>query len=166
MNILVTYSSKTGNTKKVAEAIAKVMPAGTDFMEIAAVKNVENYEAIIVGFWIDQSHPNDEALEFIKSIHNKKVGYFFTLGAYPDSKHAEDCHKTTMELFTANGNTVTASFCCQGKIDPELTKKFMDLPKDHPHYMDEARKKRHEEAAKHPDEKDFKDAQEKFKSFV
>ncbi len=164
MKILLTYSSKTGNTKSVAEAIAKVLPAGTDFFEMQQVKTADTYDAVICGFWIDKGLPNKEALDFIEQIKNKKTAYFFTLGAYPDSEHARKCHKNITELFTKNGNTVEAAFGCQGRIDPNLTKMFMSFPKDHPHYMDEARRKRHEEAAKHPNDEDFKNAQEAFKN--
>jgi flavodoxin family protein len=165
MKILLTYSSKTGNTKAVAEAILKALPQGTDFFEVGKVADPNIYDAVIVGFWIDQGHPNDEALEFIQKIKNKKTGYFFTLGAYPDSEHAKDCHKSAEELLHKNGNEVLAGFGCQGKIDPELTEKFMSFPKDHPHYMDEARRKRHQDAASHPDQTDFENAQNAFKNF-
>lgn len=165
MKILLTYSSKTGNTKAVAEAILKTLPQGTDFFAVSEVKDLNNYDAVIVGFWIDKGLPNEEALNFMETIKNKKMGYFFTLGAYPDSPHAEDCHKSAKELLTKNGNEVLAGFGCQGKIDPALTEMFKSLPKDHPHYMNEERRKRHEEAAKHPDKKDFENAKKAFENF-
>ena len=166
MSILLTYSSKTGNTEAVAKAIAQVLPEGSDFLKISEVKNVDKYDAVIIGFWVDQSLPNKEALEFIKTLKNKKIGYFFTLGAYADSKHAQDCHAKSVELLTEHNNEIISAFCCQGKIDPALTPKFKELPKGHPHYMDEARIKRHQEAALHPDAKDFENAQTVFKDFI
>ena len=54
MKILLTYSSKTGNTKAVAEAVLKTLPQGTDFFAVSEVKDVNNYDAVIVGFWIDK----------------------------------------------------------------------------------------------------------------
>ena len=32
MKFLIVYSSKTGNTKKVAEALARVAPIGSEFI--------------------------------------------------------------------------------------------------------------------------------------
>lgn len=164
MKILLTYSSKTGNTKAVADAIFEVLPDGADFFEISKVADVHSYDAVIVGFWVDKGVPNKEADDFIRQIRNKKVAYFFTLGAYPDSEHASVCAHYTTDLFRKNGNTIEASFRCQGKIDPELTKMFLSFPKGHPHYMDEERRKRHEQAATHPDAADLKNAQEVFKN--
>lgn len=166
MNMLLTYSSKTGNTKAVAEAIATILPKEVDFLKISEVNNVDKYDAVIVGFWVDKGMPNEQALSFIRVLEYKKIGYFFTLGASPDSQHAKDCHDKTIALFTEHNNTVISSFCCQGKIDPALTEQFKNLPKNHPHYMDEARMKRHQEAALHPNAKDFENAQAVFKDFL
>lgn len=166
MSILLAYSSKTGNTQAVAKAIAEILPEGSDFFKISEVKDTDKYDVVIVGFWVDQGLPNKEAMTFIDTLKNKKIGYFFTLGAYTNSKHAQDCHDKAVELLTAHNNKIVSSFCCQGKIDPTLTEKFKELPKDHPHYMDEARMKRHQEAALHPDAKDFENAQAVFKDFI
>ena len=83
MKILLTYSSKTGNTKAVAETILKTLPQGTDFFAVSEVKDLNNYDAVIVGFWIDKGLPNEEALNFMETIKNKKTGYFFTLELIP-----------------------------------------------------------------------------------
>lgn len=166
MNILLTYSSKTGNTQAVAKAISEILPEGSDFFKMSEVKDADKYDVVIVGFWVDQGMPNKEAMTFISTLKNKKIGYFFTLGAYTDSKHARDCHAKSIELLTVHNNEIISSFCCQGKIDPTLTEKFKELPKGHPHYMDEARMKRHQQAALHPDAKDFEDAQAVFKDFI
>lgn len=164
MKILLTYSSKTGNTKAVARAIAEVLPAGTNFLEASQVKDINIYDAIIIGFWIDKGLPNKESLSLIEKIKNKQVAYFFTLGAYPNSAHAEKCHNNIRELLVKNNNIVATGFGCQGKIDPTLLAKFELLPKDHPHYMTEERRKRHAEAAKHPNDSDFQNAQNIFKN--
>ncbi|MDO5725138.1 MAG: flavodoxin family protein [Tissierellia bacterium] len=165
MKILITYSSKTGNTKKVAEAIATVVE-GADILDIKENPNFDDYDAVIVGYWADRGKADPLADKFLPNIKDKVCGVFATLGAYPDSDHAKDIINYGKNLLEENGNKVISTFICQGKIDPALTERFKDLPKDHPHYMDEARRKRHEEAAKHPDEKDLENAKTAFKDFV
>ena len=54
---------------------------------IDEVKCIEDYDAILIGYWVDKGGPNKEAKEFMKRIKNKRVGIFATLGAYPDSNH-------------------------------------------------------------------------------
>ena len=56
----------------------------------------------------------------METLKNKKVGTFGTLGAYPDSEHAQKCVEKISEALKANGNTVVAEFICQGAIDPKI----------------------------------------------
>ncbi|MDR0551761.1 MAG: flavodoxin family protein, partial [Spirochaetaceae bacterium] len=108
----------------------------------------------LLGFWVDKGTADKKALKYLKSLSGQRIGLFGTLGAYPDSEHAKDCaHK--VEDIVAAKNTCLGSFLCQGKIDPKLTEMFSKIPKGLPHHMDEERRKRHEEAAKHPDGADI-----------
>lgn len=165
MKILLTYSSKTGNTKKVADAIYEVMPENTIYTSINDDIDLNEFDIVIVGFWVDKGLPNAEAKEFIEKLGGKKVGVFGTLGAYPDSDHAKDTLKRTRELLEPQ-NKVIGEFLCQGAVDPKLIEMFKKFPKGHPHYLDEARKKRHREASKHPNEEDFNDAKQAFEEII
>ena len=149
MNILLTYSSKTGNTKKVAKAIYEILPKDSIICPIEEEPSFKDFDLILIGFWVDRGLPNANAKKFMEKINGKKIGIFGTLGAYPDSQHARDTIKRTKELLEP-ANEVVAEFLCQGKIDPKLTEKFKSLPSDHPHAMNEERRKRHEEAKKTP----------------
>jgi len=162
---MVVYSSKTGNTKKVAEEIMKVLPGNTDIFPVEKAPDPSEYDFIAAGFWVDRGTAETKALEYFKKIENKKVAIFITLGAYPDSAHAEKVVENAKKLF-GEKNEVLGHFICQGKIDPALTEKFKDLPPDHPHAMTPERKARHEEAKKHPDSKDFKNACQAFKGIM
>jgi flavodoxin len=154
---LIVYSSKTGNTKKLAEGIHRALGESGCPARIAAVG--EKPEAagapwVLVGFWADRGHADEKALEFIRGLEGCRVGLFGTLGAYPDSGHARDLARKT-EALAAEKNTCLGSFLCQGKIDPALLERFKNLPPGNPHAMTEERRKRHEEAAKHPDDGDI-----------
>ncbi|UYO98955.1 flavodoxin family protein [Oceanotoga sp. DSM 15011] len=144
MKSILIYSTLTGNTKKVAESIKEVMPENTDFISIDEAKNIENfddYDFITIGYWVDRGTADKKTLEVLKNIKNKKIAFFFTLGAYPDSEHAQKCVDRFEELMKNNNNEVLGHFHCQGKIDPRLAEKFKNLPPDHPHAMNEERKK-------------------------
>lgn len=165
MKILLTYSSRTGNTKKVADAIYEVMPKETVYKSIDEEISLDGFDIVILGFWVDKGLPDKKALNFIEKIQGKKVAIFATLGAYPDSDHAKNTLIKARELLEPE-NKVIGDFICQGAIDPKLIKKFEDFPKDHPHYLDETRKKRHAEAKKHPNEEDFNNARNIFKNMI
>jgi flavodoxin len=165
MRSLLVYSSLTGNTKKVAEAIMQIMPPNTDICTVESAPPIEFYDFIILGFWVKRGKPDAKMLEFIKGIKGKKVAFFSTLGAYPDSEHAISVIKDTTELLEQN-NKVLGSFICQGKIHPKLTESINNLPTSHHHAMTPERLARHQEASKHPDENDLTNAQQTFKRIL
>ncbi len=162
MNTLLTYSSKTGNTKRVADAIYEVLPEGTVYTAIDEDIDLEKFDNVVVGFWVDKGLPNSEAKDFIEKIEGKNVAIFGTLGAYPDSDHARECMQKTRDILEGK-NKLIGEFICQGAVDPKLIEIFKTFPKGHPHYLDEARKKRHKDASTHPDESDFENARLVFK---
>ncbi|MDR2343714.1 MAG: flavodoxin family protein [Spirochaetaceae bacterium] len=157
---LIVYSSKTGNTKKLAEGIRTGLAAALAETRIAAVEDSPDpagADWVLVGFWADRGNADRKALNYIKSLEGHRVGLFGTMGAYPDSGHARDISRT-VQAVAAEKNTVLGCFLCQGRIDPALTEQFKQLPPDNPHAMNEERIKLHLEAAKHPDEKDIEAA--------
>jgi flavodoxin len=157
---LIVYSSKTGNTRKLAEGIHRGLAEALRTARIAAVEeNPDPGEApwVLVGFWADRGNADQKALRYLKSLEGRRIGLFGTLGAYPDSDHAGDIRKSVLDQ-AEEKNTVLGCFLCQGRIDPALTEQFKSLPADNPHAMTEERMQRHLEAAKHPDERDIKAA--------
>ena len=159
MKTLLTYSSKTNNTKKVADAIFEKMADAT-YTKIEELKenDVDEHELIVVGGWIDKGHMNKEVDEFIAGLQNKKVAFFFTLGAYPTSEHAYDCIRNIKEKLEGNNNQVLSHFHCQGAIDPALIGWMKNLPKGHGHAPNPDRENRWSDAAKHPNDEDFRAA--------
>ncbi|MDR0643168.1 MAG: flavodoxin family protein [Treponema sp.] len=154
---LIVYSSKTGNTRKLAEGIHRALGDAGFPARIAAVEEKPDAAGVpwlLAGFWADRGHADEKTLAFIRSLEACRIGLFGTLGAYPDSEHARDLAKKT-EALAAEKNICMGSFMCQGKIDPALLERFKNLPPDNPHAMTEERRKRHEEAAKHPNDDDI-----------
>lgn len=162
MKTLVTYSTLTGNTKKVAEAIFEVIKGEKEILSIKEVEDTENYDRIIVGYWVDKGDANAEAKKFMEELKDKEVGTFGTLGAFPDSDHAKSCVTKISDALKLNNNTVISEFICQGAIDPKLLEFMKKMGSDNPHAPTPERVARWAEAAKHPNEDDFKAAKEIF----
>lgn len=162
MKILVAYSSITGNTKKVANTVSEALNA--DLKNILTDEiDVLNYEIIIVGCWIRKASADGKAKSFIDKIHNKKVAYFFTSGAYPDSEYVEErCIPNINELFTKNNNTILGHFNCQGAISKDVQNRILALGENTKHTPNEARLKRWKIAETHPNELDLSNAKTYF----
>lgn len=160
MKTLLTYSSKTNNTKKIADALhARMGDVTYKRVEDLTEKEADDYELIVVGGWIDKGVMNATVDTFIAGLNNKKVAFFFTLGAYPTSEHAYDCIRKIKAQLEANGNEVITHFHCQGAIDPALMEWMKKLPKGHGHAPNPDRDNRWKDAANHPNEEDIHAAQ-------
>jgi flavodoxin len=165
MKHLIVYSSVTGNTKKVAEAIALVFGGTADVFPVETAPPAAGYDLVAVGFWVDRGTADKKAQSYLNTIHGKRVALFATLGAYPDSEHAAKSMINAAALL-ADDNELVGTFICQGKVTPRLVDKFKDLPPGHPHAMTPEREARHREAAKHPDATDLQKAQAVFSGIL
>lgn len=158
MRCLIVYSSLTGNTKKVAEAIHAVFPEGSELHPVEQAPSPSGYDFIAMGFWADRGEPDKKSQDYMANICGKRVAVFGTLGAWPDSEHARSL-MAGAEAVLCERNTVLGSFVCQGKVDPKLLKAMEAMPgMAQLHPMTEERRARIEEAKKHPDEKDCANA--------
>ena len=139
MKALVVYSSRTGNTRKIAEAIAAVLP-GCELYPVESAPAPEGYDLVAVGYWVDKGMPDAQA---------------------------RDCIAQGEALVKApeRRNKVLGTYLCQGKVDPKIVAMMQKMASD-VHPMTPERKARLEEAAKHPDEADCLRAQEAFKGFA
>lgn len=164
MKTLIAYSSNTGNTKKVAEAIGQVVEA--DLIDIKDNPDIEKYDNIIIGYWGRRGRANEEGDEFLKKIKGKNVGVFATLGAYPEREKALKVIRYGEETLKENGNNLISSFYCHGKIDPALRERAKKRPMDDRHAWTQEREERFQASQSHPDQEDLKEAQEIFKDFL
>ena len=164
MKKAIIYSSLTGNTEKVAKEILKAMPNDTNLYNLKDIDGVVEEGLLVLGYWVDKAKPNKEMLEFMENLEGRTIATFGTLGDYPDSKHAQETKDNVVEVLGQKNNLV-GNFLCQGKINPKITEMFKKGLAG-PHNMTEERLKKHEEAAKHPNEEDFKAAQDFIKDIL
>jgi flavodoxin len=164
MRTLIVYSSLTGNTKMVAEAIREVFGDEADIFSVEQAPAPDGYDLVAVGFWVDRGTADKKTQAYLSRLKNKKVALFATLGADPDSEHARNSLKDVVSLMDA-GNQLVGDFICQGKVDPKLIENFKKLPEGHPHGMNPERVARLREAAKHPNQVDLANAKAVFAKF-
>ncbi len=162
MKAAIICSSKTGNTMKIAQAIQAAMPEGTPLFPIAEAPDPAAYDFIIMGFWIDKAAPDRKAKAYMKTLTDKKVFTYFTLGAVPHGDHAQRCLRNSTKAY-GKGCTEVGTFHCQGAIDPKLIKIMRWLFPFGPHANTEKNRARWAEAAKHPNQDDCSAAVEAIK---
>lgn len=164
MRCAIIYSSLTGNTRMVAEAISGVMPQGTAIYPVAQAPDPDNFDFLALGFWADKGKVDQTMQVYMEKTRGKgkNIGLFGTLGAYPDSDHGRSFMADARERVV--GNTVLGDFLCMGKVDPKLLKAMeaMRQKGDSVHPMTPERAARIAEGAKHPDSADLAAAKAKF----
>ena len=158
MSLLVVYSSRTGNTRKVAEAALEALPGKVVLAPVEDGPAPDGHRAVVVGFWVDRGRPDSDSLRYMQGLSGHKVAAFGTLGAQPDSSHAEDVLRQTRELL--QDNELLGLFLCQGRVDPAVVE-FMQRSTRHP--MTPERLANLREAERHPDERDLENARSFFK---
>ena len=128
MKVLIAYISRTGNTKKVAQAIFEEIKAKKELKELSQVNSLEGYDLIFVGFPIEGFGPAKEAAGFLeKYAAGKNVALFITHAAIEDSPNLSpwlDKCKTAAAKANLKG-----VFDCQGEL-PEKIAEYMLQSKD------------------------------------
>ncbi|MFR2891748.1 flavodoxin family protein [Peptoniphilus grossensis] len=127
MKGLIIYSSKTGNTKRMAEKIYEVLKKEYQMTikDIRDAPEVEKFDFILLGAWIDRGTLETKALKFLKTIKNKKIGLFATLGAMPDSEHGRKVIDNLIELLKDRKSL--GQYICPGQVDPKMIEKLKGI---------------------------------------
>ncbi|MGP1485605.1 MAG: flavodoxin family protein [Campylobacter sp.] len=168
MKRLVIYTTKTGNTAKVGNAIADELGCGAvNFSDVESL-NLDEFDYIAIGFYVDKGDAETNFKNWLKSnIKNKKVGVFMTLGADPDNPHSVDCINKVKDVLRQNGNEILNEYFCQGAVSPEMIaimrKMGEAMPNDPRFAITPEREERWLRAASHPDENDLQNAKKAFK---
>lgn len=163
MKVSILYSSRTGNTKKLALGIAdELKDFETSVMDLETVNSLPEADAYLVGYWVDRATINEHAKQWIDQITAKPVGLFGTLGAYAYSEHGSTSMQNANGLLNKDC-TLIGSFLCQGSVDPKLLEKFKNLPQGDVHALTPEKEMRHKVASQHPNELDAKYAAQLFR---
>ena len=160
----IIYSSRSGNTRAVAEHLAASLGLGAVNAREELKARMDDRgpdgrlvrgdtagtadEILLLGFWAWRCGPNPTMRDLMRGLRNRRVFLFGTMAAWPDSEHARDCLACARELLAGGGNEVLGHFFCQGRLDPTVRKNSR-------HPATPEREQRLAEAEKHPNAEDF-----------
>lgn len=152
----IVYSSRTGNTKKLAATIYKVLPPD-NCLYYGTVDNVKDKlsKMIYIGFWTEKGNADSLTIEFLKKLKNKKIFLFGTAG-YGGS---EDYFRNIINNVKKNidsSNILIGAFMCQGKMPLAVKERYENMAKQNNSSVDIDKLIRNFDAAlSHPDEEDL-----------
>jgi len=126
MKTLVAYLSKTGNTRKVTEAIYGEIDGEKEMKHIDEVKSLDGYDVAFLGFPVHQMGPDKKEKKLLEKhcTGGKNVVLFITHAAPEDSPDLPPM----LEKFrqAACGANIVDMFDCQGELD-KTTKRIMSV---------------------------------------
>ncbi len=116
MRALVAYMSKTGNTKKVAEAIYETLDCEKEIMPIDQVVDISGYDLSFLGFPVQKMGPDPKAVTVLQK-HcqpGRNVALFITHAAPEDEPELPGW----LEGFrnAAARANIVGMFDCQGQL--------------------------------------------------
>ena len=163
--VLIAYSSRTGNTKKVAEALCDAADGRAELVECGKAADLGMFDLVFAGYWVDKGEPDKIARQFLRKLENKKIVLFQTLGAEPLSEHALGCFANAGK-YISESCSVLGGLSIRGAIDPNLIKAMCNFPEGHPHAPTAENRKRWLDASAHTDQKDLEKASAVMKKYL
>lgn len=157
---LIVYSSITGNTKQIAEAIYEGFTKDeADIYSVQEQFNLNDYDNIAVGYWLTRGGPDKSIQELLSKLNNKTVILFQTQGAELNSEHSITAFARAASYLGSNCK-ILGTFASQGKINPAMLARRRSSDPTDPHAATERNLKRWEKASQHPNAEDIMRAKE------
>ena len=154
MRSIVLYSSKSGNTKKLADTVYATLPEPKEICPISEMPDsMASYDLIALGFWFQGGLPDVASLEVMPTLHDKKLFLFASHGAAKNSGHAETGMKKAQEL--TSSCQIIGTFSCQGEVNLKVIETAKSKPEPPPWLNDAPA------AIGHPNENDLLELQER-----
>ncbi|WP_087157129.1 flavodoxin family protein BilS [Lachnoclostridium sp. An181] len=154
---MIIFSSRTGNTEKLAEKIFFSLPKHKkDIVRAAQWDAKVEANIYFVGFWVDKGDCPPDIAGILQALHGKKVALFGTCGE-GDNPGYYEMLEGTVKKHLSEDNDYLGCFLCQGKMPMAVRARYENMLEN---AQDKAivQKMLHnfDEGLLHPDERDLK----------
>ena len=85
MKTLIVYSSQTGNTRKLAQAVNDLIPGEKILCPVDEAPEPEGFDMIVQGFWLKAGKPDPKSSEYLARLGDVRLFLWATHGAAADS---------------------------------------------------------------------------------
>lgn len=151
MSYAIVYSSRTGNTALLAQAVRKALPQEECCYFGAPHAEALSADTIYVGFWTDKGTCDEQTAHFLQSLTNQKVFLFGTAGFGGAPAYFEQILERVKENLTS-GVSVAGTYMCQGKM-PQVVRDRYEAMEESPRRT--AMLANFDQALSHPDQGDL-----------
>ena len=177
----IVFSSRTGNTAELAEAVRAALPEGACecFGSVdgdgncdcdtgcagdgdrngssfgSSTGTIPASETLFVGFWTNQGVADQAAQKLLEQLKDRKIFLFGTAGFGGSEAYFQAILDKT-KAFIDDSNTVIGTFMCQGKMPHSVRERYVKM-KEQPDHMPnlDAMIENFDKALFHPDANDL-----------
>lgn len=153
MKYSIVYSSKTGNTKFLAEHIKNTLGDKDCVYFGEPTEKAIDADIIFAGFWTDKGTCDDNFKNFISSINCKKIFLFGTAGFGGSKEYFNKILSAVKENINKNC-IIAGEFMCQGKMPISVRKRYEAMEETAQKHILIAN---FDTASSHPDNNDLAD---------
>lgn len=155
MTYAIVYSSRTGNTRMLADTLHTALPAGSCLYFGEPAAEALNADRLYVGFWTDKGTCDADTAAFLKQIRGKEVFLFGTAGFGADPAYY-DRILTNVRKHLDSSVTVLGGYMCQGKMPMSVRDRYEAMLKAPVHMPNlPAMIENFDKALTHPDAADL-----------
>ncbi len=129
MNYAIVYSSRTGNTAMLAQAIRETLPQENCLYFGEPDSRALDAEMIYVGFWTDKGTCDEQSARFLQTLTGSRhqVFLFGTAGFGGSPSYFNQILKRVQENINPEIQ-VTGTYMCQGKMPQTVRSRYETMP--------------------------------------
>lgn len=151
MSYAIVYSSRTGNTAMLAQAVREALPQEDCRYFGAPAPQALAADTVYVGFWTDKGTCDEPTARFLQSLTDQKVFLFGTAGFGGAPAYFQQI-LDRVKANLAPGVQVTGTYMCQGKMPQAVRDRYAAI-EENPRRT--AMLENFDQALSHPDQEDL-----------
>lgn len=128
MKYAIVYSSRTGNTRQLADALHNTLPADDCVYFGAPAPEALNADRVYVGFWTDKGTCDADTAAFLQSVPAGKEVYLFGTAGFGGSPIYFDKILNAAAGNLPAGVPVVGRYMCQGKMPEAVRRRYESMP--------------------------------------
>lgn len=136
-NYSIVFSSSTGNTKKLADAVYEILPKDKCDYFGENDSKIPPSDLLYIGFWTDKGSADTKTLELLAKLKNKKIFLFGTAGFGGSDVYFEKILRQVKQSIDSS-NAVIGEYMCQGKMPQSVRERYVKMKEnpEHPANLD------------------------------
>lgn len=131
MTYAIVYSSRTGNTASLAEALRSALPAEGCVYFGAPGGDIPAADAVFAGFWTDKGDCDGDAARYLETLHCKRIFLFGTAG-FGGSDRYFDAILTRVRAHLPEDSAEGGTYMCQGRMPQAVRRRYEAMAQTDP----------------------------------